>query len=136
MTVLDAFAVIGFFRDEPCADEVQRLLAAGNCQLTAVNVAEVVDRLCRLDGVESSQVEADLAMLGLDPVGVDASLGVAAGRLRSRHYHRTESAVSLADCIAAAWALEAGRALATSDPALLRMVTAEGGLVHELPGSG
>lgn len=64
---------------------------------------------------------------------IPADVGILAGRLRARHYHRQRMAVSLADCVAAAAALTQRQNLATSDPSLAAMVRAEGGNVHRLP---
>lgn len=61
--------------------------------------------------------------------------GAEAGRLRARHYHRVDSAVSPADCVAAATALAAQWPLATADPALAALMRAEGGRVRALPDS-
>ncbi len=135
MTLLDTFAVIAFLRGEPCADEVSILLRAPTV-LTSVNAAEVVDRLVRIFGREADDVHADLALLveaGLTIAPVTADLGLGAGRLRARHYHRTGCPVSLADCVAAAAALEAGLPLATSDAPLATVLRAEGGRVHAPP---
>ncbi len=49
-----------------------------------------------------------------------------AGRLRARHYERNTTAVSLADCIAAATALTRAHPLATADPALATVIRQEG----------
>ena len=138
MTVLDAYAVLGYLRGEPCADQVAHLMRSP-ATLTAVNAAEVVDQLVRVFGRPADDVHADLALLahaGVQLVAVPADIGMLAGDLRARHYHRVRSAVSLADCIAAATALSSGEPLATSDPALAVMVRAEGGAVLGLPDSG
>jgi len=87
---------------------------------------------------DPDDVHADLALLanaGMDIVVVTADQGLAAGRLRARHYHRERCAVSLADCVAAAAAARPGSPLATSDPALAGLVRAEGGKVHPLADS-
>jgi predicted nucleic acid-binding protein len=69
----------------------------------------------------------DLAQLDLlDGIVVDADLGLGAGRLRARRYHRRRCAVSMADCIAAEAARRSGAGLATSDPHLLDLCHAEG----------
>ena len=137
MSVLDAYAVIAYLRGEACADEVAALLR-DRTALTAVNATEVVDQLVRVFGRDPDDVHADLALLasaGMTVRSVSAELGLEAGRLRARHYHRQRRAVSLADCIAAAAALDEDRPLATSDPALAALVRDEGGRVHALPGS-
>lgn len=56
----------------------------------------------RVVGADEDEAVLDLAQLGLaDGIAVDAAVGAAAGRLRSRRYHRTRCAVSMADCVAA-----------------------------------
>ena len=137
MTVLDAYAVLAYLRAEPCADDVAALLRAATI-LSAANAAEVVDQLTRVYGSDPDDVHADLALLanaGMQLAPVTADLGLLAGRLRAKHYHRDRVAVSLADCIAAATALTINRPLATSDPALAGVVRAEGGRIHGLPDS-
>lgn len=137
MTVLDAYAVIAYLRGEPSADEVAELLRTPS-MLAAVNAAEVIDQLVRVFGRDADDVHADLALLSsvgmsVPPLPVETALE--AGRLRARHYAARTCAVSLADCVAAATALESSLPLATSDPALAALVRAEGGQVHPLPAS-
>jgi predicted nucleic acid-binding protein len=125
--VLDAYAVIAYLRAEPAAAEVRPLLTAGSCRLTAVGVAEVLDHLVRLAGADEESAALDLAQLDLlEGIAVDAGLGLAAGRLRARRYHRSRCAVTMADCIAAEAARHAAADLATSDPHLLDLCHAEG----------
>jgi predicted nucleic acid-binding protein len=102
---------------------VRKVLAQGEtAALTAVGLAEVLDHLLRLAGADDEEVMLDLGQLGLlEPVPIDAALGVAAGRLRGRHYHRTRCAVSMADCLAAETARATSRPLATSDSHLLEV---------------
>lgn len=136
MTVLDAYAVLAFLRDEPAAAEVRPLLEAGDALLTAVGLGEVLDHLVRLTGVDEEVAVLDLAELGLiDAVAVDARTGAASGRLRARHYHRLRCAVSMADCVAAEIARARNDVLATSDPHLLDVCARESVDVVVLPGS-
>lgn len=136
MTVLDAFAVIALLRGEPAAQEVQRLLDAGDATLTAVGLAEVVDHLVRVVGVTDEDAALDLAQLGLaNPTSLDGELSLRAGLLRARHYRRRDRAVSLADCIAAEEARATSTALATADPHLLDLCVDEGIPVSPLPDS-
>ncbi|OBH20930.1 type II toxin-antitoxin system VapC family toxin [Mycolicibacter terrae] len=137
MIVLDAYAVLAYLRDEPAAGAVAELLA-GPTLLSAVNAAEVLDQLVRVYGRDADDVHADLALLahtGMQLDAVSAEIGMLAGRLRARHYHRVRMPVSLADCVAAAAALSANRPLATADPPLAQLVRAEGGEVRALPDS-
>ena len=137
MTVLDAYAVIAYLRDEPSADEVAELLH-GPTVLTSVNAAEVGDQMVRVFGADPDALEADLALLshaGMTVLAVSYELGMEAGRIRARHYRRDRAAISLADCVAASAALAARQPLATADPALASVLRAEGGHVHPLPDS-
>jgi PIN domain nuclease of toxin-antitoxin system len=136
LTILDAYAVLAFLRDEPAAPEVRPLLEAGDALLTAVGLAEVLDHLVRLAGVDEEEAVLDLAELGLiDAIAVDATTGAASGRLRARHYHRLRCAVSMADCVAAEVARVRNDVLATADPHLLDVCARESVGAVILPGS-
>lgn len=76
-----------------------------------------------------------LASDGLTVVAVDESIGRLAGVLRARHYRRTGTAVSLADCVALATARRLDEPLSTADPALAAVARAEGVPVLALPDS-
>jgi PIN domain nuclease of toxin-antitoxin system len=137
VTVLDAYAVIAYLRGEPSSTEVAGLLRAP-ALLTSVNAAEVCDQMVRVFGADPDEIEADLALLchaGATMLPVSYELGMEAGRIRARRYHRDRAAVSLADCVAASAALASHRPLATCDPALAAVLRAEGGEVHALPDS-
>lgn len=136
MTVLDSCAVIAFLHGEPARPEILPLLEQGDAVLTATGLVEVIDQLVRVIGVELRDVVLDLAELGLDePPPLTGADCRTAGLLRARHYHRTQRAVSLADCVAAATAQRLQRPLATSDPALLELCAEEGIPFLALPGS-
>jgi PIN domain nuclease of toxin-antitoxin system len=136
LTILDAYAVLAFLKNENAASEVETLIAAGGTSLTVVGLAEVLDHLIRIGGADEEDASLDVAQLRLDdPVPVDETLAAAAGRLRARHYHRTRRPVSLADCLAAEAARSQLRSLATSDPPLLDVCHDEGVAVIVLAGS-
>lgn len=139
MTVLDAYALVGYLRDEQAvADEVEPLIKNSAVAAT-VNLAETADRLVRLSGISPTGVRSAIAMLerehGVRTVELTAPQAIAAGLLRAQHYHRTDRAVSIADCVAAATSLDRNEPLATSDPALAAVVREEGGQVIALPDS-
>ena len=139
MILLDAYAALAYLADErEAADTVESLLLSGDpVAISSVNAAEVVDCAIRRYGVEQDDAILDVLQLGVEVLAADASVGLAAGVLRARHYRRRPTSVSLADCFAAATALaRPGRTLVSSDPALLSMVHAEGGRVRPLPDSG
>ncbi|MFN8041618.1 MAG: PIN domain-containing protein [Acidimicrobiales bacterium] len=137
MIVLDAYAVLAFLKGETAAPEVRSLLEGPEpAALTVLGVAEVLDHLIRIVGVDEEDASLDLAQLDLlDPVPVDGRAAAAAGRLRARWYHRTRRAVSLADCIAAETTRLLDARLATSDPHLLDVCHAEAIDIHRLTAS-
>jgi predicted nucleic acid-binding protein len=106
--------------------------------ITAANLAEVIDVLVRGHGNPLADVRERLDWLlasGLEVRAVDRSLGLLAGELRARFYHRQRRPLSLADCIALAAAFAASDALATSDPPLATAARELGVRVHALPDS-
>jgi len=126
LTVLDAYAVLAFLRGEAAAVEVRPLIVTGGALLTSIGVAEAIDHLVRIVGADEEDATLDVAQLGLfDAIVVDAAIGAAAGRLRAHYYHRSRCQVSMADCIAAEAARSGSEPLATSDPDLLDVCTAE-----------
>jgi PIN domain nuclease of toxin-antitoxin system len=134
--VLDAQGLVAFFTGEPALAPVRELLLSGEQTIMAtINMAETIDRMRRVHGIDSDSLEADLLETGIHFRAVDIALATEAAELRASHYHRTRRSVSLADCIAAALALDRGYRLATSDPALLALVVDEGGTVEPLPAS-
>ncbi len=138
MTVLDAYAIVAYLRGEAAANEVEGLLRSPTW-LAAVNEAEVMDQLVRVDGQDPDEVEIRLATLRIDGMTVEPAseeLAIVAGTLRARHYNRGTRAVSLADCFAAATALAIEQPLATADPHLLDLMRSENGTVHPLPPRG
>ena len=136
MTVLlDAYAAIALLRGERAAAEITGLLARDVVEIHPLNLAEVIDRLARLDGIEADDVESDLVLVGIREAAIVPEAFGAAGRLRARHYHRASCAVSLADCVAAAHAGASGAVLATSDPHLAGLVRAEQVQLLALPDS-
>jgi PIN domain nuclease of toxin-antitoxin system len=127
MTVLDASCVIALMRGEVGAKDIQDVLMT-HTSMSVVNRAEVVDKLARAGG-SPSVLAADIDMLSIEQVDATSDIADLAARIRARHYHRSTSPISLADCFAVATALQTGAALATSDRALAIVVSSEGGAV-------
>ncbi|MDP9464683.1 MAG: PIN domain-containing protein [Actinomycetota bacterium] len=113
MIVLDASCLVSLFRGEPGSSDVVAAMV-DQCTMNVLNRAEVIDQLTRR-GATSDVVGAELDTLGINFESLSIELADNAGRLRSRHYHRSKRPLSMADCVALATALELGSALATSD---------------------
>ena len=136
VVVLDAQGLIAFLVGEPALEAVHDMLRSGEQTLMAtINLAETRDHMRRLRGASAEVLDADILTTDIHFTAVDTELAVAAAELRTTHYHRSRRAVSLADCTAAALALDRGIRLATSDPALLALMVDEGGEIQPLPGS-
>lgn len=125
--VLDASALVALTLAEPGGDEVRSLLQAGG-SIAAVNIGEALDLLCR--GRTDPEVVAasfdGVVQAGVDVVACDWALARRAAELRSRHYHRRDRAVSLADCFAIAVAERLGQPLVSSDADQCRVARAVG----------
>jgi predicted nucleic acid-binding protein len=125
--LLDAFALIALLANEPAAEEVEVLLRRGDVAMTAVNLAEALDVLQRLQRISNKRLaELTAPLIGerITLVVVDEQLARNAADVRARRYHRTRSPVSLADCILLA-ATGASDELATADRPLLRVAELE-----------
>ena len=133
--LLDAYALIALLADEPAADEVEALLRRGEAAITAVNLAEALDVLQRVQRIPRERLEAATAPLvgaRMTLVPIDERIASEAADIRARHYHRTRAPLSLADCILVAATGESDE-LATADAPLIRVAEAENVRVRPLP---
>jgi ribonuclease VapC len=115
--VLDSWALIAFFEDEPAADAVEELLDQAGREkhrlfMTAINWAEVYYNTMR----EVSQAAAEqhaqaIANLPIEIVGVGDDLKLA----RQAAIYKATYRMSLADAFAAALAKEKKAELVTGD---------------------
>ena len=130
--------MLAFLLDEPAAADVERELrdASRTSWISAINLAEVVDVMMRIYGRSPEATLESLMLLesgGLRVAHVDGDIGVAAGALHARHYHRKTSALSMADCVALATASVLNELLATADVELAAAAAASGVAVVPLP---
>ncbi len=133
MDWLDASALIALLNDEPGATEVEDVLTDRQSGITAVHLAEVANVLSRRRRTPVRDLERAVeAIPGLELVPITVATGWRAGDLRSRHYHRTRCAVSLADCLLVAVAGAHDRIVAR-DRSLIAVARAEGIEVVALP---
>lgn len=113
IVVLDAWAVMALLRDEPGADEVERMVAGGEATMSAINLGEVLYGLLRSHGPEvaASRVEAVRQTVQVErpdwPL-VERAAAVKAG-----------GGISYADAFCVATALRIGAPIATGDPEIL-----------------
>ena len=133
--LLDAFALIALMRDEPAADQVEVLLRAGEVAITAVNLAEALDVMQRIQGISRErlqEVTVPLVAERIKLIPTDERIARDAADIRARRYHRTRSPLSLADCVLLASAGPSD-SVATADAPLVRVAEAENIKIITLP---
>ena len=114
--VLDSFALIAYFRDEPGAETVENLLVSASkkdnpLHMTDVNYAEVKYMIVRKDGAEAwEEAEKILEGLPLEFHSTTRALADSAADIKARFK------LSLADAFAAALAKERKAEFVTGDP--------------------
>jgi PIN domain nuclease of toxin-antitoxin system len=136
LIVLDAQAFIAYAINEPGATVVRdQIKTKQQVLLSTANLTEVTYFLGRTRGATPASVYADIIELDIHVTRLDEGCAIEAASLRLRHYHRVRRPVSLADCCAAALALDRGAALVTSDGPLLDLMTDEQGDVLAVPAS-
>lgn len=114
--VLDSFALIAYFRDEPGAEAVENLLVSAGkkdspLHMTDVNYAEVKYSIVKKDGAEAWEEAAKILQgLPIDFHCTNRALADTAADFKARFK------ISLADAFAAALAKEKKAELVTGDP--------------------
>ncbi len=115
--VLDSWALIAFFEDEPAAEAVEVILDQANrdkhrLYLSAVNWADVYYNTMRAVSPEAAEAHAQtIANLPIEVVGVGDDLKLA----RQAAIYKATYRLSLADAFAAALAKEKKAELVTGD---------------------
>ena len=113
--VLDSYALLAFFRDEPGADVVEKLLNEAaedkhELYITSVNAGEVYYMSCRKDSVsKANQVWEAMKKFPLHFVIADMDLSLAAAKIKANHK------LSYADTFAAALTIQKKATLVTGD---------------------
>ena len=113
--VLDSFALIAYFRDEPGAEAMENLLVAAGkkdspLHMSDVNYAEVKYSILKKDGAEAWTAAASVLQgLPIDFHGTNRVLADMAADFKARFK------ISLADAFAAALAKEKKAQLVTGD---------------------
>ena len=114
--VLDSFALIAYFRDEPGAEAMESLLVTAAkkdspLHMTDVNYAEVKYSIVKKDGAEAwTEAAKILQGLPIDFHSTSRALADTAADFKARFK------ISLADAFAAALAEEKKAELVTGDP--------------------
>ena len=114
--VLDSFALIAYFRDEPGAETMENLLVAAGkkdspLHMTDINYAEVKYSIVKKDGAQAWEEAAKILQgLPIDFHSTTRALADTAADFKARFK------ISIADAFAAALAKEKKAELVTGDP--------------------
>ena len=114
--VLDSWAIMAYFQDEPAAEAVQNILVEAHEKnkrllMSIINVGEIWYNYARriTEAVANERV-SQMRMAGVDFIDADWDLTLEASRIKSKH------AIAYADCFAAALAKQEKAEIYTGDP--------------------
>ena len=116
--VLDSWALLAFFEDEPAAEEVEKLLQQAaeerhRLLLSVVNWGEIYYITMReVSQAAAEQTVQEIAALPIDLIGVSDDLMLTKQAAIFKATHK----MSYADCFAAALAKQKNAELLTGDP--------------------
>ena len=114
--VMDSFAMIAFFEDEPGADMVTKILDAlinkkAKAFMTVINWGEIYYNTMRVQGVgEAEEVIKQFNKYPIQLIEADQALTYEAAKLKGKHK------IAYADCFAAALSLKLKAPIVTGDP--------------------
>ena len=114
--VLDSYAMIAYFEDEPGADRVAlvlKQLIRGKAKgfMSVVNWGEVYYNTMREQGIsEAEKVVVQLDKFPIEVVDVNKELAYETAKLKG------EFRIAYADCFAVALSMKLGAAIVTGDP--------------------
>lgn len=138
MTLLDAYALIAFLVGGPAKHQVRAILREGDAAVATANLVEALDvsqRVYEVPIQRAIEILEPLLEGPLTPVSLDIDVARRAAEIRASHYHRSARPISLADAILIASAGEGDR-VATADPDVLAVASAESIETIPLPGQG
>jgi predicted nucleic acid-binding protein len=119
--VLDSFALIAFFEDEPGADRVAGILRDINGKkshgfMSVINWGEIYYNTMREGGLEEAEkVIKQFSKHSIQLVDADRDLTYRAAKLKAK-YH-----IAYADCFAAALSIKLKATVVTGDPEFERL---------------
>jgi ribonuclease VapC len=113
--VLDSYALIAYFEDEPGAGDMEQILeqaekGKAHLLISVVNWGEIYYSFYRSKGEEKAEESLlVIEQLPVEIIEIDRSLMYDAARLKAKH------SIALGDCLAAALALNRDYSVVTGD---------------------
>lgn len=114
--LMDSFAMIAFFEDEPGADRVERILKAilgrkARGYISVINWGEIYYNTMREQGVQVAEdVISQFKKYSIELIDADQQLTYEAAKLKGKYK------IAYADCFAAALAMRLNAFVVTGDP--------------------
>ena len=114
--VLDSFAMIAYFEDDPGADKVAQILTkiqegGARGYMSVINWGEIYYNTMRENGKEDAEtVIEQLGKYAIELVDADKTLTILAARFKAKY------PIAYADCFAAALAFQRKAVVVTGDP--------------------
>jgi len=114
--VMDSFAMIAFFEDEPGAERVALILKSimarkAKAYMSVINCGEIYYNILREQGVETAEkVIGQLKQYPIEIVDADQKLTYEAAKLKGSYK------IAYADCFAAALSYRLNAVVVTGDP--------------------
>ena len=114
--LMDSFAMIAFFENEPGADRVERILKAilgqkARGYMSVINWGEIYYNTMREQGVQTAEdVIRQLKKYSIELIDADQQLTYEAAKLKGKYK------IAYADCFAAALAMRLNALVVTGDP--------------------
>jgi predicted nucleic acid-binding protein len=121
--VIDSYAMMAYFEDEPGAEAVAEILSAiinkkSKGYMSIINWGEIYYNVYRIQGENvAEKVLLQLTRYAIEFVDADRSLTHEAAKLKGKHK------IAYADCFAAALANELNARVVTGDPEFKKLET-------------
>ena len=121
--LMDSFAMIAFFENEPGADRVERILKAilgqkARGYMSVINWGEIYYNTMREQGVQTAEdVIRQLKKYSIELIDADQQLTYEAAKLKGKYR------IAYADCFAAALAMRLNALVVTGDPEFRKLDT-------------
>jgi ribonuclease VapC len=127
--VLDSYALLAYFREEPGAEQVEAILTDSQHErwLSVINLGEVYYIAAKRTEMREDEVLSDVLAMDLEFVDGSLALTLDAAQIKTKY------ALSYAVCFAAALAKRYGAAVVTGDEEFAKLEQAGECVIEWLP---
>jgi ribonuclease VapC len=127
--VLDSYALLAYFREEPGADQVEEILTNPRHDrwLSVINLGEVYYIAAKRTDMREDEVLGDVLSMQITLEDADLAMALAAAEIKGKY------ALSYADCFAAVLAKRYRAVVVTGDEEFIRLEQAGACSIEWLP---